>query len=436
MSSNKKSFYDKIDNKDDYIKTFFTTLFIVLIFGIFNIFYMIHNIFNQDINAKKQNIDSTFEAYLVDFLIDKNKDFAAKFPKNYAVNMRLGILYSYKKDYTNAEKEFKNSIEKAVAYDYTPSYQLAKLYVKTNRLQEAQYLMDKIGDKHNRRLLRFKGDIYSFLGDAYYNGGYYALSVIKYEKSIMYYNAIKEKLMAPTKVKMVNAYISLADKYVENGKIDEAIMALENAYDLNPKNVVLNYKLGLLYIDNNPKKAYELLSFVNKKEPQILNYDVYFDLINKISDIEIQNENYTTGELYRKKAFQYQKFVKNTVLYNKDLFIDVTKTEIRADIAAQEFIATLQFTLQNNSGLDIDNLTIHAVFKDGDTVINNYKQKIYDDIKIFKAGEVSPPIVVSASEPYKNRHSGSISVDVYAYKYPKYNVKLYSASVPKPPVNQ
>ncbi|MBR1680246.1 hypothetical protein IJ707_00475, partial [bacterium] len=61
---------------------------------------MIHNIFNQDINAKKQNIDSTFEAYLVDFLIDKNKDFAAKFPKNYAVNMRLGILYSYKKDYT------------------------------------------------------------------------------------------------------------------------------------------------------------------------------------------------------------------------------------------------------------------------------------------------------------------------------------------------
>ncbi len=434
--SNKKSLYEKVDNKPDYIKTFLITLFIVLTFGVLNIFYMIHSIFNQDVNSKKENIDSAFEAYLVDFLIDKNKDFALKFPKNYAVNMRLGILYSYKKDYVNAEKEFKNSIEKAAAFDYTPSYQLAKLYVKTGKLKDAQSLMDNIGDKYNKRLLRFKGDIYSLIGETYNKQGYYALSLMKYEKALLYYKAIDEKLVKQTTDRFANIHISLADKYVEKGKIDEAIMALENAYELRPKNIILNYKLGLLYIDNNPKKAYELLSFVNKKEPQIINSDAYYDLTNKLADIEIQNKNYTDGELYRKKALQYRKFVKNNLLNSNDLFIDVIKQDIKADLAAQEFIVTLQFTLQNNSDLDIDNLTIYAIFKDNDNIIQKYKQKIYDDIKIFKKGEVSPPIVISASELYKNRKSGSINVDVYAYKYPKYNVKLYSTSIAKPVINQ
>ena len=434
--SKKSTLYKRVDNTGDYIKTFFTTLFIVLMFGIFNICYMIYGIFNHDTNPKKQNIDSTFEAYLVDILIDKNKEIAARNPKNYAVNMRLGILYSYKRDYLNAEKEFKNSIEKAVAYDYTPSYQLAKLYVKTDRLKEAQEEMDKIGDKPIKRLLRFKGDIYNLLGDSYYNQGYYALSVIKYEKAMKYYDAIQEKLLNSAKENYVKAYTALGDKYVEVGKIDEAIMSLNNAYELKPKDINLNYKLGLLHVNKNPELAQNYLAYVQKKNPQALNYDLYFDLLNKLADIETQKGNVTNGELYRKKALQYQKFVKNNLLYEKDLFIDVFKTEIKIDIAAKEYITTLQFNLQNNSGLDIENLTVQAIFKDNGNVIQNFNQKIFDEVKIFKAGQVTTPIVVSASEPYKNNQSGSITVDIYAYKYPKYIVKLYSTSIQKPPVTE
>ena len=147
------SLYEKKNNTADYVKTFFTTLFIVLTFGVLNIFYMIHSIFNVGVSTKTQNIDSAFEAYLVDMLIDKNEDFLKKDPQNYAIDMRLGILYSYKRNYIDAEKHFKNSIEKASVYDYTPSYQLSKMYIKLGRLQDAQQLMDKIGDKPNKRLI-------------------------------------------------------------------------------------------------------------------------------------------------------------------------------------------------------------------------------------------------------------------------------------------
>jgi len=426
------NFYDKRDNTGDYLKTFFTTLFIVLTFGIFNIFYMIHNIFNDNVNTKRQNVDSSFESYLVDMLIDKNIDLAKKDPENYTIDMRLGILYSYKKDYVNAEKNFKNSVEKASVYDYTPSYQLSKLYIKMGKFQDAQAIMDKVGEKPNKRLIRFKGDVYSLLGDSYYNQGYYALAAIKYEKAISYYNSLNKKYTKTIDDKYVAALSSLADKYVETGKNEEAIMALENAYEIKPKDLMINYKLGLLYADNNPYKALDLFSYVMKKNPQKINYDMYIDLLQNLSDIELKKENYTNSKLYQKRIRQYKKFIKNNILYPKDLFIDVVKSEIKTDIAAKEFIYTIQFTLQNNSDLDIDNLTINAVVKDNNKVIQNFNQKIYDEIRIFKAGSVSPPLVISASETYKNNLGGSLNVEIYAYKYPKYGVKLYSTIIPKP----
>lgn len=422
-------------NAGDYWKTFFTTLFIVVMFVVLNIFYMVHSILNGEVNQKKNNVDAVFESYLVDILIDKNNQFAKVYPKNYAVNMRLGILYSYKKDYVAAEKEFKNSIEKSLSYDYAPSYQLAKLYVKMDRLQEAQEIMDKIGEKPNKKLIRFKGDIYTLLGDAYFNQGYYALAAIKYNKAISYYDVIKFKEVKVVKERFVNSCIALADKFVEIGKIDEAIMTLEKAYDLKPNMITINYKLGLLYIDNDPYKAYDLLSFVHKKSPQSMNYDVYFDLINKLANIEESKGNPTEAELYRKRAKYYQTFVKNNLLYDKDLFISVNKLDVNTDIAAQEYIMNMQFTLQNNSSLDIENLSIRAVFKDGDKVIQTLTQKIFDETRVFEAGTVTPPISISASESYNGSNRGdNLSVDIYAYKYPKYQVKLFSDSVKKPEV--
>ena len=64
-------------NKDwnDYLKTFLTTLFIVVMFGVLNIFNMLHNVFNVP-EVEKQNIDAAFESYLVDIIIDKNLEFA------------------------------------------------------------------------------------------------------------------------------------------------------------------------------------------------------------------------------------------------------------------------------------------------------------------------------------------------------------------------
>ena len=272
------------------------------------------------------------------------------------------------------------------------------------------------------------------MGEAYYNQGYYALSMMKYEKSMSYYQIISKKMLKETKVAYINSCIALADGYVQVGKIDDAILTLERAYELDPKNITLNYKLGLLYSDNDIKKAYKLLSFVNKENPEIMNYDLYFDLINRLANFEAENGKLTEAELFRKKALQYQKFVKNNLLYDKDLFFDVMKLDVNTDIAAQEHIINLQFRLQNNSSLDIGNLYVKAVFKDGDKIIQTSTQQLYDETRVFKAGATTPPISISASEPYDKNYKPEMDwkIQVYAYKYPKYRVLIFEKLLKKP----
>lgn len=214
-------------------------------------------------------------------------------------------------------------------------------------------------------------------------------------------------------------------------------MSLEKAYKISPDDIIVNYKLGLLYLDNDAYRAYNLLSFVNKKEPQILNYEIYFDLINKLADMKISEGKYTDGELYRKKALQYQKFVKNNLLFDKDLFVDVMRLDIQPDFAAQEYLMNIQFRLQNNSSLDIDNLSVKVIFKSGNKEIQNFTQKIFDENRVFKAGSLTAPVVISASTSYKDKKTRreDLSVDIYAYKFPKYQVKLYSQVIKAPQVN-
>ena len=431
-----KSFFK--GNGRDYLRTFMTTALIVGVFGLLNIAFMVYSIFNENATVpKKSNIDSAFESYLVDILIEKNFEFSQMYPKNYAVNMRLGILYGYKQDYLNAERELKNAVEKAVDYDYAPSFQLAKLYIKMNRLKDAQSVMDRIGEKPNKKLIRYKLHIYTLLGEVYYKQGYYALSMMKYEKAIQYYDVFKIKKFNYIFADYVKSCISLADWSVSQNKIDEAVIALEKAYKIEPENVMINYKLGLLNVENNPYKAYNYFNFVNKKNPQVLNYELYFDLINELARIEDSKGNYTQGELYRKKALQYQKFVKNNLLFDKDLFIDVIRVDIHPDFAAQEYLMNVQFRLQNNSGLDIDNLSVKVIFKIGNKQIKEFSQKIFDETRIFKVGTITAPIVISASESYldKNLRKSDVSVEVYAYKYPKYEIKLYSQSFQAPPIS-
>ncbi len=427
---NKKS---KHSNIKDYLRTIgFSFLGVCICVVLFSM-YMIHDVYKIDEKeTPKLKTEAEFQAYLVDMLIDKNTYLAELHPKNYVANLKLGILYSYKKDYKKSEEQFKYAIAKAPSNNYIPTYRLANLYISMNRLQEAQSLMDNLGEKPNKRLIEYKAQIYKKLGERFYQQGYLVLSIQKYEKALFYMKKIKSKDIENTKDLIVSASIALADRYVDCLKIEEAIDTLENAYSIK-YNPFLEYKLGLLLIDNDPMKAYRLLSKVIEKTPNKVDFDVYYNLLKKIAQEQIDIGNKTDGALYYAKAKQYKKFVKDNILYNKDLFINIINSSISINENKKEYLMNLQFKMQNNSVHDIDNLTIDIIFKDQNQVIQSFTQKIFDKGRVFTAGTITPSIDINAAESFKDQQkSPIINVQIFAYKYPKYRIKLIDYNFIKP----
>ena len=135
-------------------------------------------------------------------------------------------------------------------------------------------------------------------------------------------------------------YITLAESLTAQGKIDEAIDALEKAYNLKESNThTIQIRLSNLYLrKNNNKKAIEIL---DKKERNDLNknleiqkayiyisekeYDIALQILLDINDIDLKNKkdiqrkNIYIGNIYKiKKDFEKALYYYSNVLVVKN----------------------------------------------------------------------------------------------------------------------
>ena len=83
------------------------------------------------------------------------------------LNSRLGELYELLFSYEQAEKNYQLAIEKAPYGVYSPYIGLARMYIKTDKLDKAQITIKKLKNIDHKPLLIEKGNFYMELGDAF-----------------------------------------------------------------------------------------------------------------------------------------------------------------------------------------------------------------------------------------------------------------------------
>ncbi len=81
---------------------------------------------------------------VVKYLIEKNNYLAMQHPKDYKINVKLGLLYEYCKEFKESEHQYRLAIDKSDFNDYGPYQYLALLYIKMDRLEDAADLIDNI----------------------------------------------------------------------------------------------------------------------------------------------------------------------------------------------------------------------------------------------------------------------------------------------------
>lgn len=415
------------DDFFEYLRTIAITL-VVIFLSIIALFFVIkHNIYDK--NTQPQ-AEETIDYELIGVMIQKNKAQETKSPDDYKINIKLGTLYEIKKDYNNAELEYEKAVDKAPCTDFKPKYKLALLYLHTNKAEKAEEVINKITDFHDKRLVKYKADVFEKLGDFYYNAGDYEDAIDKYEKSLFYWQIISDrKEIKYVKNSLASSYVYLADTYVSEMEPDYAVESLKTALTMFDV-PILKYKLALLLIDENPEEANQYFEEVFKEAPELINYDTYSNFLTAMSQEANANGDTALAQLYQFKQKKVKEFFETNVLSIDDIALEDVEGRIRANNLFGKYYIGLEAKLKNVSKTQIDSLFIQIVFKDKEEIIGDYTKQIVDKKIPLLPGNYSPLISLRVNHPINFRDSRpkTITAEIYASKTEN-SLKLHLTTV-------
>lgn len=397
-----------------YLITIFVTMLVAFLLVLGLMFYIEHQVVEGQRQLAKKDKDDDSSIQL---LILKNQYLESLNPKEYSINLKLGILYEIEKNYKAAEAEYLKAIEKVPFGEYKPHYKLALLYINLNRLDEAQALMDNVGEHPNDKLIKYKAEVYEKLGDAYFAQSYYDDASFKYQKSLFYYSSINSKHRHKIEGDLASSYIYLADNKVKDYKMDEAISYLQMAKTL-VDSPIIDYKLAVLLTNSNPGQAYQYYDEVFKKAPEIINFTAYNNFLNSLAQQAEDVGEFAQADLYDYKIKKLKEYFQQKILCFDDLAIIKPKGYFALNFWKNKYHLNFECKFKNTSKLDVDSLYLQLVFRTKYKEVYTYSQQIFDTNSILKAGQISPLISINSyvKIPSDEEVTNDMTVQVYVSK--------------------
>lgn len=405
---NKNSFFE-------YIATILKGILIAVAIVFSLLWIMQNNIYRNE--AQKQVEEETIDYYLIGVLIDKNKYYESQDPTNYKINIQLGILYKIKKDYKQAEIEFKKAAAKAPLGEYEPIFKLVDLYIFKNELDEAETILNSLDERPSKHIIKEKASLYTKLGDKYYNAADYENAIPRYRKALFYYNTIKSKETKAVENSIASAYVYDAENEVAALNINDAINSLKMALTIVDAPIV-KYKLAILLMKDDPALSEKYFDEVFEKEPTIINYDTYHRFLSELASESELAGDLAKANLYRYRAQKLTDYNNENILLVNDVKIENPKGKIKRSYWSGKYDVSLQFNLKNNSAHNINNLYLEVIFKDDDKIIDTYSEKIIDSKTILGTHAKGPTVNIKTEEPLTKWDEGpkQIKVEIYAAK--------------------
>lgn len=411
----------------EYLRTIGITLLVIFLSIIALFFVIKHRIYEKNVQSQ---IEENIDYELIDVMIEKNKTQEIKDPSNYKINIKLGTLYELKKDYTNAQIEFEKAINKAPRTDFKPKYKLALLYLHENEAEKAEEVINKITDFHDKKLVKYKADIFEKLGDFYYNAGNYEDAIDKYEKSLFYWQIISDmKEIKYVQNSLASSYVYLADTYVSEMEPEYAVESLKTALSMFDV-PILKYKLALLLITDNPQEANKYFEEVFKEAPDLINYETYSNFLTAMADEANVNGETALAKLYQFKQKKVKEFFETNILSIDDIVIEEVEGRIKPNNLFRKYNIVLHAKLKNVSKNRIDSLFIQVVFKDKNEVIGDYTKQVVEKKLPLYPRNYSPLISIKVIEAmnFRDVRPKTITAEIYASKTEN-SLKLHLTTV-------
>jgi len=415
----------KKKNKDvikEYVRTMVTTITLIVVVCtsvlIWSRFHVKEYVSEEEM-ALKNN--------MVGYLISRYKKEIELNPKNPVLNLKLGQLYELIQAYPQAEREFIVALLKKNGNYEAASFRLAHAYLMQHKYREAESIINSIPNSARYSMIFEKGQFYKNYGDVLSNDGEYINAINKYKHSLFFLKKVNNSLIKEAESSMMETHILLADKFVEERKINQAIEVLEVARAYSPTPIVL-YKLALLYMETKPEEAVGLFETVAKKNPSLVNFNLYKRLLFSLKMQYAYSKDLLKSKLYEAKLSRLTTYVQRNVLSGNELDFKNYKMRVKSFKMRNEFDIVYSFRLANISGYDIPKLVAVVEFydKNGEKIYT-YKHNVVKKASQFTA--TSDPLNVSfVIKTKKNliQEFDSIELKLYLTKNDKLLNQLYS----------
>ena len=320
-----------------YLKTFFLTIAILNVIAFIPLLF--HDFFIQfDPCLSQAYIKSSeylnLEAYKLQRL-KKEK------PDDYRLNIELARIYMKLTYYVLAQNEYEEALkkEKNKSFIY---FELADCYIIRKKYDEALSLIENI---EIRKSKNFINKIYNKIKKYYPD----TKSIPKIINK-MYYKI----------------GLTLCDRYVLDGKKEEALELLNELSQINDSNII-NYKLGLLYYEQNPEKALKYFEKVYKSDYSIINYDLYKRLLENLQTRAYYNNDNVLMELYELKLKRLNFNLNTKYILDDDFDINIIKSKVYM-LKPLKYVV-IEFEVKNNTNLNYKNLEMTLVYETDDRIV-------------------------------------------------------------------
>lgn len=392
-----------------YIKTFFITIVVLNVVAFIPLLF--HDFFVQfDPSLSQSYLNSpdylNMEAYKLQQLKkEKNKD--------YKINIELARIYMRLNYYVLAENEYKEAIikEKNKSFIY---FELAQCYLIQKKYDEALTLIENLQFKNTTSLINNKIKFYIELMNAYYHNE-------EYYKGYKIYNKIKKYYPDTNKIPKVIKKIyykiglTLVDEYVINGKLEKAFELLHELIQINNSNII-NYKLGLLYFEQDPKKALDYFEKVYKSDYSIINFDLYKRLLENLQMDAYYRNDIIEMELYKLKLNRLNFNLNTKYIQDDDFTINILKSKTYRVYPIK--IAIIDFEIRNNTNLNYNNLMLTLLYETNDKIKKETSFKLLNSKnQPIKANETSKKITLREVYFINNERNYE--------EYDEYKIKIY-----------
>lgn len=395
-----------------YIKTFFITVLLITIVISAIVVMTKKHAENPPSQFEIESVKTTKIITAID-----EYQFKEKFNKNnYRINLRLGLIYESLGKFDEAESEYQKAINKAPSKQLEPTLFLIELYIKENKLDNAQKLIDQIKESPKKSIIKAKSSKYKKLADAYLKNGQYQQAITQYKNSLYYLRKIRASNKS-IEENLAKSYIGISNDYLKKSEYQKAVDVLKEGLDDVDSGIIKNH-LALLYSETEPQTSLKWFESALYNTPSFINYDEYKNVLNALVKDAENEKNAEKTKAYNDKLSRLNKFIENSIINEGDFDIIDVKASFKKYPIINDCCLNLSFRVKNNSKNTVHVLLSEIKIYNDTRLIKTIKQRIISPSSPIGEGKLTKPVNIKVNY-LCSPNNENLNIKIYIKKIPK-----------------